>query len=318
MQAFLGMLNKLAEATVSQRNVLKLSGTIGRPKDPKNITYSNLVSQITDAEADGRKDNEIVCAIKRATAANSDIRSYLDTADGMDLAGVLEILQNFYREKSAGVLFSELSQICQGPSEKSTDFLLRAMQLRQCLTKTAKVEKKRYDAEFVQETLMSAVKAGLTEESISANMTQLLNKVNTPDSVLLREINTVELEHEERSKRHQKKKVTVAQTSAEPTSELNSLLKPLMEGMASLQQQVKEMQEQKMTPVRIGAAPDHWRNSTIANRQQGATARSGYNREMRDYRCRICITDNEPSCDHCYKCHLPGHQSRSCTQSSKN
>ena len=34
-QAFLGIPNKLANATVLQRNVLKLTGTIGGPKDPK-------------------------------------------------------------------------------------------------------------------------------------------------------------------------------------------------------------------------------------------------------------------------------------------
>ena len=323
-RAFLGMLDKLADATVSQRNVLKLTGTIGGPKDPKNITYSNLVSQITDAQADGRKDSEIVRAIKRATAANSDIRSYLDTAEGvMELTEVIEVLQNYFREKSAGDLFTELSQVTQGTAEKSTDFLLRAMQLRQRLTKTARAEKKKYDSEFVQETFMSAVKAGLAEESISAKITHLLHKVKTPDAVLLREINIAEQEHEERSKRHQKKKVTVAQASAEPASELNSLLKPLMESMASLQQQVKEMQEQKATPVQIGSAPDHWRNNNrnnnFSDRQQGATPRQGYNRETRNYGCRRCRSNNEPNCNHCFKCGLPGHQMRSCTfQSPKN
>jgi hypothetical protein len=311
-KAFLGMMTKLAEATVSQRNILKLAGTIGAPKDAKNISYSNLMSQITDAQADGRKDQEIVRAIKRATAANSDIRSYLDTADSLDLTQVLEILQNFYREKSAGDLFSELSQICQGPSEKSTDFLLRAMQLRQRLTKTAKVEKKRYEADFVQETFLSAVKTGLTEESISAKLTPLLNKVKTPDGVLLREINTAEQEHEERSKRHQKKKVTVAQASAEP-QDLSSLLKPLVESMASLQQQVKQMQEQKTQPVQIGSAPDHWRNHTATNRQPGATTRGGYrDQEMRDYRCTKCKANNVPRCNHCFKCLSPDHRNADC------
>ena len=218
---------------------------------------------------------------------------------------VLEILQNFYREKCAQDLFTELTQLCQGPSEKSTDFVIRALRLRQNVFTTAAAEKKKYDVEFVQETFLNAVKSGLLEESVSTKVAHLLGKTTTKDQELLREVNVAEQESEERKKRHGKKKVTVAQAYTEK-SDLDTVLKPLMEGMAKLTQQVAELQVRQKPEGESSRKSQSDNNKYRNNRQRRP-----------DYRCNNCRAQNMNSCAHCYKCLETGHMAVDC-QKSKN
>ena len=219
-------------------------GVIGDTKDAKHINYTNLMSQVADGRASGFKDDEIARAIKKAIAANSHLRTYFDSVETMELGKMLSILRDFFQEKSASELFAELGQLCQNPTEKSTDFLLRAMQARQRTTSAAAAEGNLYDTKLVQGTFIRALKTGLREEAIRAQLSPHLNQSKPDDSVLLREVNLADLEYEEKMKKQKRdRRVTIAQASVNPTT-YDDALKPILEGMSLLQKQMNEMQQQ--------------------------------------------------------------------------
>lgn len=241
----LGLIRALADANIAQRRQLKIMGVIGDAKDAKHINYTNLMSQVADGRASGFKDDEIARAIKKAIAANSHLRTYFDSVETMELGKMLSILRDFFQEKSASELFAELGQLCQNPTEKSTDFLLRAMQIRQRTTSAASAEGNLYDTKLVQGTFIRALKTGLREESIRAQLAPHLNQSKPDDSVLLREANLADLEYEEKMKKQKRdKRVTIAQASVNPNPTYDDALKPILEGMSLLQRQMNEMQQQ--------------------------------------------------------------------------
>ena len=244
-QQVLGLIRALADTNISQRRQLKIVGVIGDSKDAKTINYINLQSQVTDAQASGFKDEEIARSIKKSVAANSHLRTYFDSVATMPLKKMLSILRDFYQEKSASELFAELGQLCQNPTEKSTDFLLRAMQTRQRTTSAANAEGNLYDYKLVQGTFIRTLKTGFREESIRAQLTPFLDqKKPSDDSVLLREASLADLEFEEKLKKQKRdKKVTIAQANVN-SPDLEAALKPIVETMSCLQRQMGEMQQQ--------------------------------------------------------------------------
>ena len=211
------LIRALADANIAQRRQLKIIGVIGDVKDSRSINYINLMSQVADAKASKFKDDEIAIAIKKSIAASSHLRTYFDAAEKMELNKMLGMLRDFYQEKSASELFAELGQLCQNSQEKSTDFLLRAMQVRQRTTAAALAEGDLYNKKLVQSTFVRAVETGIREESIRAQLApHLVLGKPVDDSVLLREVNTAELKHEEKVNKLKlttPKKVTIAQAT---------------------------------------------------------------------------------------------------------
>ena len=279
----LDLIRALADTNISQRRQLKIIGVIGDSKDAKTINYINLLSQVTDAQASGFKDEEIARSIKKSVAANSHLRTYFDSVVTMPLKKMLSILRDFYQEKSASELFAELGQLCQNPTEKSTDFLLRAMQTRQRTTSAANAEGNLYDYKLVQGTFIRTLKTGFREESIRAQLTPFLDQ-NKPsdDSVLLREASLADLEFEEKLKKQKRdKKVTIAQANVN-SPDLEAALKPIVETMSCLQRQMGEMQQQTRSR-------DERRQTTSQNmyNQRGASA----NTDIRDRSSNFSFTN---------------------------
>jgi hypothetical protein len=184
---FLQVLKDLTLASTTQRWQLKIVGTIGDLTDSKSISYINLTSQVVDAKTSGYKDNDIAVAIKKAISAKSNLRTYFDTTT-MNLQNMLDILRDYHQERSSAELFAELGTLCQITQEKSTDFLMRALQLRQRTLTASKAEGSLFDQRLVQGTFLRAVKTGLREESIRAHLAPFLVQSSTSqveDSTLL-------------------------------------------------------------------------------------------------------------------------------------
>lgn len=236
------LLRALADASIAQRRQFKITGAIGDVDVKKNINYTNLLSQIADGKASKFTDDEIARGIKKAVAVNCHLRAYFDAVETLELPAMLDVLRNFWQEKSASELFSELGQLTQAATEKTTSFLLRALEIRQRVTVTSAAEGKHYDQQLLQETFTRAFKTGLREGTIKTELAPFLRVgklVN--DSDLMKEVNLVEREHEENIlKLKRDRKVTVAQANI-TTTDQQEMLKPLLEGMQTLRQELSEL-----------------------------------------------------------------------------
>lgn len=308
------LIRALADANIAQRRQLKIVGIIGDVKDNKAINYINLMSQVADAKASKFSDDEIARAIKKAIAASSHLRTYFDAAEKIDLSKMLGMLRDFYQEKSASELFAELGQLCQSAQEKSTDFLLRAMQMREKTTAAAVAEGDLYNSKLVNSTFVRTVKTGLREESIRAQLTPYLSLAKpVDDSVLLREVNVAELENEEKTKKQKRdKRVTIAQATTSAPN-FDEALKPILEGMTALQQRLDEMQSKGATAA-YNSQRESSQNSSNNGERRPANRRGG---QVNDWRCRNCRRDDLRNCWHCYNCGATGHRAVECT-ASKN
>ncbi len=229
-EKMMSLMKALADANIAARRQLKIVGVIGDMKSDKNITYVNLLSQVSDAKSQKYTEDEIVRAIRKAVAVTSDLRTYFDGSVNMSLEKMLEVLRNYYQERSAAELFGELGQLVQGPQEKSTDFLLRAMQLPQRIQTASEAEGSAYGSKLVSGTFVRAVETGLREESVSSHLAKYLTVEESDDSVLLREANSAELKLEEKQKKQkQVRQVKIAQ--AQVAESQDNSLKTMLEGI---------------------------------------------------------------------------------------
>ena len=276
------------------RRHLKIQGTIGDNKDKNSLNFINLASQVNDARSNGYNDAEIARAIKKAISPSSYIRTYFDTDESSSLSKMLQMIRHFFNEKSAPELYNDLSSLCQKPDEKSTDFLLRALEQRQRVSSASQLEGGLYNFKLVHETFSRALRTGLRDESVRAHMKSFLDpglKMPTPDEKLLMEINKASLEVEELQAKQNTatvKKVHVKEASLNSTQDgaMAEVLKPLVEGMTLIQKQIKEMQESR-----------------------------NYGQNRKDYRCKKCREEKSTDrCTHCYKCMQSGHQAMECRQ----
>jgi len=282
---------------------LKIVGMIGDVKDGKggknNLNYINLCSQINDARQSGYKDGEIARAVKKAVAPSSHLRTYFDTDAAITLEKMLAMIRDYFREKTANELFTELGSLGQTQQENPTDFLIRGFQLRQKVLAASKVEGGMYDERLVQSTFCRAVRTGLVNDQIRTHMRSFLDprsSSTTSDQDLLREMNMCSSEIDEtlsKTKRQVIKKVTINEHKVVNQEDLS----PILEGISRLKQQMDEMRERE-------------------SRDTQSYARSNVRRTYspgRTYRCKKCIETNASRwCQHCFNCGSEDHQARNC------
>jgi hypothetical protein len=302
------------------RRPLKIVGWIAADaKDQKSsIGYLNLVSQVEDAKARNYSDDDIARAVRRAIAPSSYLRTYFDTQPSVGLADILAMIRDYQHEKSASELFHDLGKLSQRPQESATDFLVRAFELRQKASAAARVEGNLYDPNLICETFCRSLRTGLSNAHIRTHMRPFLlgptakgpNNRPSSDQDLLREINIASSESEETSVKQKAttaKKVTVNEASAGTKSpstaqDVASAIKPLLEGMAALQKQVTDLQQEA--------------KQKEVTRPRTSYANGTTNRPV--YKCRSCREKNWDRCVHCFNCGSDSHQVRHCTANPKN
>jgi hypothetical protein len=250
----------------------------------------------------------------------------------MRMADTINIIRDFYSERSAAELFQDLGRLCQKAHEKATDFILRAFELRQKAIIASEAEGGLYDDKLVRETFLRAVRTGLTDPQIRTHMREYLDpQAKTPasDHIILHEVNKAMGESEEanvKQKAATLKRVTIAETSTkvEETTEMAAALKPLVEGLASLQKQMNDIQISRSE--RPGRSEREDRNYPPSEREHGYN----YGSQKRNYPlprggrdgngtrtyplCERCKENKLTRCAHCFNCGQESHYARQCTQ----
>ena len=276
-------------ATSLYRRMFKINGSVGG-KD--GLSYVSICSQVQDAKKSGYTDSEIVIGLKRAISSTSTLRTYMDSQVDLPLETMMTFFRDFFKQRSAAVLFSDLSKVAQKHDESATNFLLRAFDMRQQVLLATAVEDHHFDDNLVYSTFCRSVRTGLRDPAICAHMKKFLKGVGTPvaDEVLLREINEASSEKDEAELKQQKRpKASVNVVGAEDDT-VKQMLKPLIDNMAALTQQMKELQAQpRYVPRRY--VPK---------------------------KCEKCTSAKVDKCMHCWKCGSGAHFSKECKKSSGN
>ena len=172
LAALMRNLSTQPTSTSLYRRMFKINGNIGG-KD--GLSYISICSQVVDAQQTGYTDHEIIMGLKRAMASGSTLRTYFDSQTGLTLQKVLSFLRDYFKQKSATELFTDLSRVAQNSEENAINFLLRAFELRQQVTIATSVENHKFDQSLIYSTFCRSVKTGLRNDPIRTHMKKFLD-----------------------------------------------------------------------------------------------------------------------------------------------
>lgn len=208
LTGFLSALSKLHEpkghdpptvtAVSGWKKELKISGQIGDPKT--QVGFVSLIRQIETAVQKKYTETEIIESVIKAIQPGSTLRSYLECRKDIDLPQVKQILRAHYKEKNATELYQELSNIAQSPKEDPTEFLMRAMGLRQkvLFASNEKSSGLSYSTELVHGMFKHAVYTGFLDDSIRHEILPTLEEEGITDEKLIETLNKIYLVERER------------------------------------------------------------------------------------------------------------------------
>ena len=278
----------------------------GQVDAERGLPFVSLVRQIETGLKKGFTNVEITDAVIRAVPAGG-MRCYLEGKSELTLGSLRQILRAHYKEKSATELYSELCQLSQHAKESPTDFLLRALNLRQKILFASKEEKAevKYDSGLVDKVFVRTLDTGLTSEVIRQEIVGLLDKMpQLEEEELIEHLSRITMKEEERSSKLFKKKstgthVTSVQENKTPEPPKK---KDFKEGMLS--REVKELRSQ-VAELR----------EVVTNSSKAAVSRSP---KPQARKCSTCVDNNQPVCDHCWCCGSSDHFARGCRNRTRS
>ena len=123
----------------------------------------------------GYSDKEIVNAVIKAITPGLYLRNDLETTDNLTLDRLMKFLQSHFVERNTLDLSQHLTLLNQGQQESSTQFIYRAISLRQKLVFASKspAAEISYDEYLAQKLFLMAVETGLSSEIILSEIKSL-------------------------------------------------------------------------------------------------------------------------------------------------
>ena len=115
------------------------------------------------------------------------LSNVLETTDNLTLDQVMKFLQSHFVERNTLDLSQHLSSLTQGQQETATQFIYRAMSLRQTLVLASKppAAEISYNEPLAQNLFLKTVETGLSNESILSEIKSLLRDPTTSDENLI-------------------------------------------------------------------------------------------------------------------------------------
>ena len=121
------------ERSAFHKDLKVLEVFVGEKGQKDKPLYISLLKHIEEGRDKGYSDKEIVNAVLRAITPGLYLRNVLKTTEKLTLSRLMKFLQSHFVERNTKDLCQHLSSITQGSQETVTQFLYRAMSLRQKL-----------------------------------------------------------------------------------------------------------------------------------------------------------------------------------------
>ena len=290
------------------RREFKIAGTIGGESTKDKLSFVGLIRQIDSGLLKGYEEREIIDAIVRAVSSGSKLKAYLEMTTEITLPKLRQILRAHYQEKSGSELYQELTTLVQGQKETSSDFLLRAMSLRERVIFTSQEETGiKYEAALVKSLFKHAVETGLRNEVVRNKLRPMLHTVEITDEQLMEHLNKIVSEESERQLKFGSQTNAPRDPAAlRDTSAENKQSKKVFNLQATLEAVQSELAELK-TRVNASHNSGSVPNSNLAS--------NGTNGRRKRRMCTACEESNANRCNHCFKCGSNDHFARGCKSS---
>ena len=230
---------------VARWKELKISGQIGSPGQKDKLTYTGLSFQIGSARARGFEDMDICAAVIKAIAPGEELRTYLEMCPTLTLDTLIPVLRMHFKEKDATLVYTELSNGAQGPSETENDFCLRMMALRQKVLLMSQEENGQYTPQLVQTQFQKSLSTGFRREAVRQQLRGVL-KNPIHDIQLLQEIRDVVMTETEHDSKVKVAKVAAAnhvnaEPAAPPKTQNQKQGNPILAEITKLTSQISEL-----------------------------------------------------------------------------
>ena len=170
------------------------------PGEKDCMEYSSLVYQIESAIRQGYPDVDICAAIIRATFSKT-LRAVLETRPGATLAEIGPILKAHFTVRKVRSVFLELGKVKQMKGETPFTYLMRAIALRETVTRMNREEDGELTPQLIQTQFQESLSTGFSGQ-LRHVMRNILRVPNVTDELLMKEVNDLvihEAEHEEKS-----------------------------------------------------------------------------------------------------------------------
>ncbi len=318
------------------RREFKIAGQIGEPGQKDKLTYVSLIHQIDSGVDNGFSEKDISDAIIKSISPHSSLRNYILTLPDRSLSKLRPILRVFFQEKTAADLFQELVTHCQAPTETAQQFLLRTLDARNKVLFATQEEnvQAEYTNQLVQKSFLKSFETGLRDETLVTNLRPSLRQSTVSDEELMKQVNELATKQAERklkigttSERPKPAKVTVHSVAnddkpppsknvshpnqqAHGTEKLSADLHEIKSNLADLQRQLNEKQSASQYPPQFQSSrPPRFQNfSRGRGRNRGRSWGPRPGRYQRPRGCPNCQQNGwGDSCQHCFKCGVPGH-----------
>lgn len=290
------------------RREFKIAGTIDGESTKDKLSFVGLIRQIEGGLTKGYPEREIVDAVIRSVSSGSKLKAYLEMTASLTLPKLRQILRAHYQEKSGSELYQELTTIVQNQKESPSDFLLRAMSVRERIIFTSQEETGiKYEPKLVKSLFRHAVETGLREEVVRNKLRPVLHNAEITDEKLMENLNKIVSEESERQlklgsrdRNTKQSSTSIAHVGGQITDNTKSKQTKSFNLQATLEAVQTELAELKM---KVNANNYEMKNNPTPRL-------SGYKR--RKVRCKACEEIKADRCEHCFKCGSKDHLARGC------
>ena len=164
-----------------------IRGAIGEAGQKDKLSYVRLPKQIEEGKGKSYSDKEIVNAVIKAITPGLYLRNVLETTDNLTLDRLMKFLQSHFVERNTLDLSQHLTSLTQGQQESATQFIYRAMSLRQTLVLASKSPSAEisYDEHLAQKLFLKTAETALSSEYILSEIKSLLRDPAKSDEDLI-------------------------------------------------------------------------------------------------------------------------------------
>ena len=326
----------------------KLDGHVGRTAGC--MKWSDLEFQIKKGKTSGYTFDEIKNGIIKAMKSGSSIHTYFinDVDDDVEEEEFMEQLHDYHIIQDATEIFNEMVETSQEPDEFPSDYAYRVLGMCKSVIKLSRKEECQYPESFVRKKCFHALGVGFIEQSVRADLKEILQDISKTDKEVLAAVGAAEARDRELKKRLKGKTGTVnnvyarrggdgtgrgkdkesddsgraADRSGGDAGKVNDKgIDPLLVAMTKMSDKIDDIGKvvHRVDKLEAGLArvEAHLaRSSPTLNSPASVVpvipAAAGGGGRRRRIKCITCENGNVPYCVHCNKCGEEGHQRKDC------